>query len=175
MMLTQANPPHYSQVADQVVDLWGPVCHLCRKPIDMALRNGPGSFQVDHVWPQSRGGCDHLRNLRPSHRRCNGSRGNKLLPWARTSPCLCTRPRLDGQPRKRTRLAPKVKPHGWRRFWGHALLWTLGLNPVVVLLTIYFPPIAIATVPLFLAVLALCKVIWDVGHPYRQGTIFERD
>jgi 5-methylcytosine-specific restriction endonuclease McrA len=53
-------------------------CHLCGLPIDYTLRTpDPGSFEADHVEPHSLGGTDSLDNLRPAHRACNRSKGNR--------------------------------------------------------------------------------------------------
>lgn len=58
-----------------------PPCHLCGGEILWdADHLHPLSFQADHVVPLSRGGTDTLDNLAASHRRCNQSRYNKLLP-----------------------------------------------------------------------------------------------
>ncbi|WP_268746906.1 HNH endonuclease [Tomitella biformata] len=44
------------------------MCHLCGKP---------GATTADHVQPRSLGGGDGLDNLRPAHKACNSSRGNR--------------------------------------------------------------------------------------------------
>lgn len=36
----------------------------------------PDYLTLDHIVPRSRGGDDHLSNLRPAHRRCNELIGN---------------------------------------------------------------------------------------------------
>src|SRR5690625_2693919 len=57
---------------------YGRLCWLCHQPIDLRLSpRAPGGFSIDHVLPRSRGGTDDLDNLRPAHRRCNLSRGNR--------------------------------------------------------------------------------------------------
>lgn len=54
---------------------YGPVCHLCGEPIDLARRwPDRDSATADHLVPRSRGGSDDLANLRPAHLRCNSSR-----------------------------------------------------------------------------------------------------
>ena len=51
-------------------------CHLCRRPVDLALngndRMGP---TIDHLIPVSAGGDDVISNVRLAHRSCNCSRG----------------------------------------------------------------------------------------------------
>lgn len=62
----------------EVVATYGNRCHLCRGLIDLRLRHPhPGSLTPDHLVPRSLGGPDTLDNLRPAHRRCNLSRGNR--------------------------------------------------------------------------------------------------
>ena len=69
-----------------VLALHGPRCVICRGargPIILDAehpdyaRLGPS---VEHLLPRSRGGSDHLDNLRPAHRSCNSSRGNRDAP-----------------------------------------------------------------------------------------------
>lgn len=64
------------------LETYGSICHLCGLP---------GADSSDHLVPRSLGGSDSLDNLRPAHRRCNSSRGNKLLS---TSPA--PKPSLSG-------------------------------------------------------------------------------
>lgn len=48
---------------------YGTVCVLCGLP---------GSNSADHIIPRSKGGAVYdLRNLAPSHRKCNYARGNR--------------------------------------------------------------------------------------------------
>jgi 5-methylcytosine-specific restriction endonuclease McrA len=56
-----------------------PVCHICNQPIDLSL---PGTNEmgptVDHVVPITRGGAMwDPTNLRPAHRKHNGSKGDR--------------------------------------------------------------------------------------------------
>jgi 5-methylcytosine-specific restriction endonuclease McrA len=37
------------------------------------------NFQMDHVLPRSKGGCDNIENLRPSFFSCNMSKGTRNL------------------------------------------------------------------------------------------------
>ena len=55
-----------------ILELYGDKCHLCSKEIL------PEHFSVDHVIPLSLGGSDELSNLRPAHRSCNSSKGNRI-------------------------------------------------------------------------------------------------
>ena len=60
---------------------WGPICWLCHRPIDLALKAPhPGSYTADHVIELARivaAGGDPFdpTNGRPAHWRCNTSRG----------------------------------------------------------------------------------------------------
>ncbi len=49
------------------------LCHICNEGVDRA------DAEFDHVVPLSRGGNHHENNLRVSHRRCNRSKGTRLL------------------------------------------------------------------------------------------------
>lgn len=54
-----------------------PICHRCRRPIDLTLpASDPMSWTADHVIPLSRGGTNHLSNLAPAHAVCNNSKNN---------------------------------------------------------------------------------------------------
>jgi 5-methylcytosine-specific restriction endonuclease McrA len=56
-----------------ILDEHGRFCHLCEREIaeDDVL-------EMDHVVPLSRGGSHTADNIRPSHRRCNRRKYNKL-------------------------------------------------------------------------------------------------
>jgi 5-methylcytosine-specific restriction endonuclease McrA len=54
----------------------GGVCSLCHRPVALA------DASVDHVVPQSKGGTSALDNLALAHRRCNYSKGNRVVPTA---------------------------------------------------------------------------------------------
>jgi|GEM_PF-1732008 len=157
-------PSHY-QHTDEVVRLHGAVCHLCRRPIDMAARNSPYTLQIDHVWPRSRGGCDHLANLRPSHRRCNGSRGNRILPSAPRPICPCAAAARARTPQPAALPTKRVRAGKVRRVAGHVVLWLLALNPVLVAATIATPPSAVLTVPWALLWLWVVRRLWFARVP----------
>lgn len=59
----------------------GGVCCLCGQPLNLTVNgNHPDGPTLEHVIPVSRGGSpDDPRNLSSSHRRCNVSRGNRLV------------------------------------------------------------------------------------------------
>lgn len=66
-----------------VVEAYGLRCWLCHRPALLGVHHlHPGRLTIDHVLPRSRGGSDDLANLRPAHRRCNLSRGNRLATAA---------------------------------------------------------------------------------------------
>lgn len=68
----------------QVIDIYGSVCHLCGKDIDMTAKRSPGkpgwelSLHLDHVIPISKGGTDTLENVRPAHGICNIKKGARV-------------------------------------------------------------------------------------------------
>lgn len=66
----------------QVLELHGALCHLCKTEIDLTAPRSPGvdgwenGLHIDHVLPLSKGGADILDNVRPAHGLCN------LQKWA---------------------------------------------------------------------------------------------
>lgn len=67
---------------EDVINTYGTDCHICNDPIDFSAPRQAGKdgwekgFQVDHVYPLSRGGEDTLENVRPAHGYCN------IVKWA---------------------------------------------------------------------------------------------
>ena len=50
----------------------GHVCQMCQKDLDA------DSLTIDHIFPLSKGGTNHVDNLQPLCRPCNSSKGNKI-------------------------------------------------------------------------------------------------
>lgn len=82
-----------------------PICHICGRPIDTALKYpDPGSFVVDHLIPLAHGGADTMANKAAAHARCNWSKAAKeYAPIIRHSPALARA--LD---------SPEGRPHDSR-------------------------------------------------------------
>lgn len=63
-----------------VLDKYGNICLICNIPIDLSISGKPGSpgwengLHIDHIIPISKGGPDTLKNVRPTHGRCNLTR-----------------------------------------------------------------------------------------------------
>ena len=72
------NGRNYSRVRQAVLHTYGDTCHLCGGQII------DGEWSIDHVIPRSKGGTHDLWNLRPAHKRCNFSKGNR--PTTRRPP-----------------------------------------------------------------------------------------
>lgn len=68
---TTREPVDYSAILAE----YGMVCHICAVEIP-----GVQDLHFDHVIPLSKGGAHAMDNIRPSHARCNLSKGAKLLP-----------------------------------------------------------------------------------------------
>ena len=67
---------------DQIVSLYGTLCHLCLQEIDFSAPRRAGfapgwelGFQVDHYVAIANGGADTLENVRPAHAVCNIRKG----------------------------------------------------------------------------------------------------
>jgi HNH endonuclease len=69
----------------QVLDTYGTDCHICNKPIDLnapRATNKKGyelGLHIDHLIPIIKGGSDTLRNVRPSHAKCNLKKNGRIL------------------------------------------------------------------------------------------------
>lgn len=69
----------------EVIDLYGAICHICNKEIDITLPRKVGStnwkqaLHLDHVIPLAKGGSNTLANIRPSHGICNKLKGAKVI------------------------------------------------------------------------------------------------
>jgi len=69
-----------------VLDLYGAICHICAEAIDLSLPRKVGQegwemgLHLDHVVPIAKGGDDTLANVRPSHGACNKRKGAKTYP-----------------------------------------------------------------------------------------------
>ncbi len=77
--LTYITPPGVDQLAYRIVlrrRLWEAfdgLCGICREYL--ALHEA----HIDHIVPQSRGGGHDWANLQPCHKRCNSSKGARLV------------------------------------------------------------------------------------------------
>ena len=63
---------------DLVIRQHGIDCAICGEPCLYAnkYKEDPRYLTIDHIVPASKGGSDHLENLRPAHAICNQLRGN---------------------------------------------------------------------------------------------------
>jgi 5-methylcytosine-specific restriction endonuclease McrA len=68
---------------EQILEIYGAVCHLCETPIDLTLPRKIGvegweyGLHIDHKTPIAKGGKDSLDNVAPAHALCNlAKRGN---------------------------------------------------------------------------------------------------
>lgn len=74
-------------VREDVLKLWGSLCHICDLPIDLTINAAPrkgdlnwkSGLHLDHVIPLSRGGEHTLENIKPAHAICNIRKSNKTL------------------------------------------------------------------------------------------------
>jgi len=69
-----------------VINLYGSICHICNKKIDLSASrrcgigyNWQNGLHIDHVIPIIMGGSDTLDNVRPSHAICNIKKGKHML------------------------------------------------------------------------------------------------
>ena len=60
-----------------VIMMYGSLCHICLRPIDLSAPRRPGlngwenGLHIDHLLALSRGGADTIENVRPAHGSCN--------------------------------------------------------------------------------------------------------
>ena len=77
------NNKHSKYTEAEVLERYGLICYICQKEIDL---NAPRStsqkgwemgLHIDHVIPLFKGGSDTIDNVKPTHGKCNISKGNK--------------------------------------------------------------------------------------------------
>ena len=76
---------HEPYSEDQVLKLYGSVCHICKEEINLSAKRSTGApgwergLHIDHVMPLSKGGPDMLDNVRPAHGLCNLQKSASVL------------------------------------------------------------------------------------------------
>ena len=76
---------HEPYSEDQVLKLYGSVCHICKEEIDLSANRSTGAsgweqgLHLDHVIPISKGGADTLENVKPAHGLCNLQKSASIL------------------------------------------------------------------------------------------------
>lgn len=104
----------------EVLARYGARCHLCQQPIDLTLKYPhPMSYEVDHLWPVSKGGPMYdPATCRPAHRRHNGQRGARSVDEGRQA--ITKPPRKRGPSKAKRRTTKPVDssndpppPPGW--------------------------------------------------------------
>ena len=71
---------------DRIYHCTSGYCHLCHTKLARTNYNRPGrrgAWHVDHSVPQSKGGTDYLRNLKPACIDCNHGKSNMTTRTAR--------------------------------------------------------------------------------------------
>ncbi|WP_416241890.1 HNH endonuclease signature motif containing protein [Eggerthella lenta] len=82
------NPRYGNGARRRAVRRWlasrGDPCGICGKPIDYSLPAGhPMSFEVDEIFPVSKGGSPYEKeNVQAAHRICNQRKGNRVAARA---------------------------------------------------------------------------------------------
>lgn len=73
----ERNAPSEPYTTQQILEVHGTDCHICKEPIDLEaarLSGAPGwerGLHLDHVVALVRGGTDLISNVKPSHGLCN--------------------------------------------------------------------------------------------------------
>ena len=77
-MAKRRRPQKRAGIRGLVIRAHGTKCALCGEEClyGKAHERDPLYLTIDHTLASSRGGDDHLGNLRPAHRRCNEMIGN---------------------------------------------------------------------------------------------------
>jgi len=71
------NNGHKQYQEQEVLDLYGIDCHICKEVIDLTASRKVGvgewrlGLHIDHLVPLAKGGSDTLENVRPAHGGCN--------------------------------------------------------------------------------------------------------
>lgn len=76
-MNAQHHRRHARHRRNQQARVWaktGGICWLCDLPVPLK------GMSMDHITPKSNGGQATFENLMPSHKRCNGCRGDSVPP-----------------------------------------------------------------------------------------------
>ena len=78
----------WRRLCQRAYEVYGYWCYLCHTPIDPDLPRGhPLSKTVDHIVPVHVAGdvLPTIDEVRPAHRRCNSSRGDRALDRTRAT------------------------------------------------------------------------------------------
>lgn len=67
--------PHYREHKINLFRKQGGLCNGCEKHFELK------DFQVDHVYPRSKGGSDHVANLQLLCQPCNASKGDRDMGY----------------------------------------------------------------------------------------------
>ena len=76
---------HIPYTYQEVLDLYGAICHICNEDINLNAPKSVGKFgwerglHLDHVIPLSKGGEDTIENIRPAHGQCNLRKHTSIL------------------------------------------------------------------------------------------------
>lgn len=72
---------HEPYTEQDVINLYGNICHICGKDIDLnaprkaGIQGWENGLHLDHVIPIAKGGDDILNNVKPAHGKCNILKG----------------------------------------------------------------------------------------------------
>lgn len=78
--------PYIKQQLDAVYRQSSGYCHLCHKKLSRknhGVHGARGAWHIDHSKPRSKGGTDHLNNLRAACIECNLAKSDRTTRTAR--------------------------------------------------------------------------------------------